>query len=101
MLNFISEKLKIANQLYNQGLYNEALDALTEFEHKIVPNSEDHIYCLILKSDIFHELGRSTDALEHAEQAEIDKTVRLSIPDRNGKAFSVDYSFIILSESLL
>ena len=65
----ISEKLQHVNQLFNQGLYFKALDALNDFEQKIDPTPEDQLFCHILKSNILYELGRSTDALKFAEQA--------------------------------
>ena len=69
MPDLISEKLQNMNQLFNEGLYFKALDALNDFEKKIDPTSEDQLFCHILKSNIFYELGRSTDALKFAEQA--------------------------------
>ncbi|MHA2430248.1 MAG: tetratricopeptide repeat protein [Promethearchaeota archaeon] len=69
MPDLSSEKLQNVNQLFNEGLYFKALDALSDFEQKIYPTSEDQLFCHILKSNIFYELGRSTDALKFAEQA--------------------------------
>ncbi|MFX0179058.1 MAG: tetratricopeptide repeat protein [Candidatus Hodarchaeota archaeon] len=69
MPDLTSEKLQNMNQLFNQGLYFKALDALSDFEKKIDPTSEDQLFCHILRSNIFYELGKSTDALKFAEQA--------------------------------
>lgn len=69
MSDLISKELEKVNQLFNQGLYFKALDALNDFEQKADYNSEDKLFCHIIKSNIFYELGRSTDALKFAEQA--------------------------------
>ncbi|MFX1460824.1 MAG: tetratricopeptide repeat protein [Promethearchaeota archaeon] len=69
MPDLSSGNLQNMNQLFNEGLYFEALDALNDFEKKIDTTSEDQLYCHILKSKIFDELGRTTDALKFAEQA--------------------------------
>jgi len=68
MPDFSSEKLQKASQLFSEGLYFKALDTLNDFEKKIDPTSEDQLFCHILKSNIFYELGRFTDALKYAEQ---------------------------------
>ncbi|MHA2283239.1 MAG: tetratricopeptide repeat protein [Promethearchaeota archaeon] len=67
--DLISEKLQNVNQLFHQGLYFKAFDALNDFEQKIDINPEDQIFSHILKSNIFYELGRPTEALKFAEQA--------------------------------
>ena len=69
MPDLTGEKLQTANQLFNEGLYFKAIDALDDFEKKMAPTSEDQIFCYILRSNIFYELGQSTDALKFAEKA--------------------------------
>ncbi|MHA1988433.1 MAG: hypothetical protein ACW98D_17525 [Promethearchaeota archaeon] len=67
--DLIKEKLKNVKKLFHQGLVFKALDTLKDFEQKIDPTSEDQLYCYILKSNIFHELGQLTKALKFAEKA--------------------------------
>jgi len=69
MSDLISKKLENVDQLFNQGLYFKALDALNDFEQKVDFNSEDQLYCHIIKSNILYELGRYTEALKFTEQA--------------------------------
>ncbi|MFW9781806.1 MAG: tetratricopeptide repeat protein [Candidatus Heimdallarchaeota archaeon] len=69
MPELISEELQNINQIFNEGLYFKALDALDNFEQKSDLNPGDQAFCWILKSNIFIELGRSTDALKIAEKA--------------------------------
>ncbi|MHA2185573.1 MAG: hypothetical protein ACXAAI_11285, partial [Promethearchaeota archaeon] len=69
MLNLINKQLQNINQLFIEGSYFEALEALNEYEQKKSLSSEDQIFYYILKSNIFYEIGRSTDALKFAEQA--------------------------------
>ncbi|UCD02500.1 MAG: tetratricopeptide repeat protein, partial [Promethearchaeota archaeon] len=68
-LDIISEKLQNVNQLFTQGLYFKALDALDDFEQKEELNHIDQVSCHILKSYIYFELGKYTDALKFAELA--------------------------------
>jgi tetratricopeptide (TPR) repeat protein len=69
MSDLISKKLENVQQVFNQGLYFEALDALKDFEQEVDSNSEDQIFFYIIKSNICYELGRTTDALKFAKQA--------------------------------
>jgi tetratricopeptide (TPR) repeat protein len=69
ILDIISKKLQNVNLLFHQGLYFKALDMLNDFEQKIDPITEDQLICQILKSNIFQELGRVTEALKFAEMA--------------------------------
>ncbi len=67
MQDLINEKLQNANQLFNQGLYFKALDALNDYEQNLAHTPEDQLFCHILKSCIFYELGQPTEALKFAE----------------------------------
>ncbi len=67
--DIISEKLQNMNQLFTQGLYFKALDALDDFEQIEDLTPKDQLSCHILKSNIYYELGEFTDALKLAEQA--------------------------------
>jgi len=69
MLDLISKHLQKIDQLFIEGSYFEALEALTNYEQKKDLSSEEQIFCLILKSNIYYELGRSADALKCIEQA--------------------------------
>ncbi|MHA1915567.1 MAG: hypothetical protein ACW990_07895 [Promethearchaeota archaeon] len=69
MADLSSENLQNMIRLFNEGSYFEALDALNDFDRKIDLISEDKIFCSVLKSNIFHELGQNTKALEFAEHA--------------------------------
>jgi tetratricopeptide (TPR) repeat protein len=69
MSDLVFGEVQNMNQLFNAGLYFKALDALHNFEQKIDITTEDQLSCHILKSNIFYELGRYTDALEFAEKA--------------------------------
>ncbi len=69
MPDLISEELQNMNQLFIEGLYFKALDALNDFEQKIDHTPEDQLFCHLLKSNIYYELGRITDGLKFAEQA--------------------------------
>ena len=66
MSDLISEELLNIEQLFTEGLYFEALDSLNEFEQKIDLTPEDQLFFIILKSNIFYELGRFLDALKYA-----------------------------------
>ncbi|MFX0081696.1 MAG: tetratricopeptide repeat protein [Candidatus Hodarchaeota archaeon] len=67
--DLISEKLQSVNLLFKEGLYLKSLNALEDFEQKIDLTPEERLFSQILKSNIFYELGQSTDALKFADQA--------------------------------
>jgi len=69
MSELISTKLQNINQLFIEGLYFKALGKLNEFEQKPDHTPENQIYFNIIKSNVFYELGRYSDALKHADQA--------------------------------
>ncbi|UCC19909.1 MAG: hypothetical protein JSV62_01125, partial [Promethearchaeota archaeon] len=65
----VSERLQNINQLFIEGLYNKALNALDDFKQKKDLTVEERVFCNLIKSNIFFELGKSTDALKFAELA--------------------------------
>ena len=69
MPELINEKLENMNQLFIEGLYFKALDSIVDFEQKEILAPEDRLFCYLLKSNLYYELGENTDALKFAEQA--------------------------------
>ncbi|MFX1490092.1 MAG: tetratricopeptide repeat protein [Promethearchaeota archaeon] len=69
MSELISNELQNINQLFIEGLYFKTLDMLSEFTQKSDLTPENQIYCNIIKSNVFYELGRYSDALKYGDQA--------------------------------
>jgi tetratricopeptide (TPR) repeat protein len=69
MLDLINKELKYIYQLFIEGLYSKVLDSLENFEQKEDLTPENRIFRDLLKSNLYYELGRLTDALKFAEQA--------------------------------
>ncbi|MFW9825750.1 MAG: hypothetical protein ACFFE4_22600 [Candidatus Thorarchaeota archaeon] len=65
----INEKIEFINQLFIEGLYFKALEAIGDFEQKEDLAQKDYLACSLLKSNLYYELGEYTNALKFAEQA--------------------------------
>ncbi|MFX0105244.1 MAG: TIR domain-containing protein [Candidatus Hodarchaeota archaeon] len=69
MSDLVIDKLDNINQLFIEGLYFQALEALDGFEQKKDINPKEQLSCYLLKSNIYIELGEYPNALKFAEQA--------------------------------
>ncbi|MFX0007131.1 MAG: tetratricopeptide repeat protein [Candidatus Hermodarchaeota archaeon] len=69
MPNLIEKKLGYMNQLFVEGLYSNVLDSIEEFEQIEDLTTEDRISCCHLKSNLYFEICKYTDAFKFAEQA--------------------------------
>ncbi|MFW9818144.1 MAG: tetratricopeptide repeat protein [Candidatus Thorarchaeota archaeon] len=69
MPNLIKKKLDNMNQLFLEGLYSNVLDSIEDFEQIENLTNENRISCYNLKSNLYFELAKYTDALKFAEQA--------------------------------
>ncbi|MFX1449530.1 MAG: tetratricopeptide repeat protein [Promethearchaeota archaeon] len=69
MPNLIDRKLEYMNQLFVEGLYSNLLDSIEDFEQIEDLTPENQLSCYHLKSNLYFELGKYSDALKFAEQA--------------------------------
>ncbi|MFW9829769.1 MAG: tetratricopeptide repeat protein [Candidatus Thorarchaeota archaeon] len=69
MPDLIDKKLEYMNQFFVEGLYSDILDSMKEFDHIKDLSPENQFTCYHLKSKLYFELGKYTDALKFADQA--------------------------------
>ncbi len=69
MQNFYNNDLDNINRLLIEGLYFKALDSIENFKKRKDLTIENRVSCYLLRSNLYCELGKFTNALELSEKA--------------------------------